>query len=297
MSVAAWTAGGGGADGLGDAGVHPVGDRRRAVLVLAGERVGLDERGCGERGQQGGGVGRVAGLAEAPPQVGPVGVDDPGLPVVFFEAGQELGHQPGRGGEPGQGGGGPGGEGVQELGGVQGGGAVAEERVQDLAACRGLGGVELGGEPGRVGGGGGVGEFHQLGVALHHVQHPADQVPVGRHRRLTGSRTGPASACSRARRPGSSRASATDSARSRACTGSASTLSAEPGGRDAAGQDHPGLPAMAGQRGHQRLPPRVPPGPGRGEQGFQVVQHQQDPAVFQQPPQPRDEPRPATRSW
>ena len=34
--------------------------------------------------------------------------------------------------------------------------------------------------------GGGVGEFHQLGVALHHVQHPADQVPVGRHRRLIG---------------------------------------------------------------------------------------------------------------
>ena len=75
--MAAWIAGSSGADGLGDAGVHPVGDRRRAVLVLAGGRVGLDERGRGERGQEGGGVGRVAGLAEAPPEVGPVDVDDP----------------------------------------------------------------------------------------------------------------------------------------------------------------------------------------------------------------------------
>ena len=102
------------------------------------------------RASRGGGVGRVAGLVQTVPQVGPVGVHDQRLPVVVFEAGQELGHQPGRAGEPGQGGGGPGGQGVQELGGVQGGGAVAEERVQHLAACGGFGGVELGGEPGRV---------------------------------------------------------------------------------------------------------------------------------------------------
>ena len=69
---------------------------------------------------------------------------------------------------------------------VQTGGAVAEERVQHLAAdCR-LGGVELGGEPRRVAGGG-VGELHQLGVALHHVQHPADQVPISRHLGLIGA--------------------------------------------------------------------------------------------------------------
>ena len=239
--------------------------------------------------RRGAGAGRVAGLAEAPPQVGPVDVDDPGLPVVVFQAGQELGHQPGRGGESVQGGGGPGVQGVQELGGVQGGGAVAEERVQGPAACCCLGGVELGGEPGRVGRGG-VGEFHQLGVPLHHVQHPADQVPVRRHRRLTGVADRPGVGVQQAAQAGQLAGQRRGLGQVQGVHRHRQHRAREPGGRDAAGQDDPGLPAMAGQRGHQRLPPRVPPGPRGGEQGLQVVQYQQDPGLFQQSPQPRGEP-------
>ena len=294
-SVAAWTPGSGGVDGLGDAGVHPVGDRRRAVLVLAGG-VGLDERGCGERGEEGGGLGRVAGLAEAPPQVGPVGVDDPGLPVIVFEAGQELGHQPGRVGESVHGGGGPGSQGVQELGGVQGGGAVAEERVQDPAACCCLGGVELGGRAGPGRRAAASASSISLGWPCTTCSTRRTRSRSRRHRRLIGS--GPARRRRAAGRAG--RAARGPAPRTRPGPGRAPAAPApipEPGGRDAAGQDHPGLPAMAGQRGHQRLPPRVPPGPGGGEQGFQVIQHQQDPGLFQQPPQPGGEPGQRLDRW
>ena len=103
------------------------------------------------------------------------------------------------------------------------------------------------------------------------------------------ARTGPASACSRPRRPGSSRASATDSARSRACTGSASTLSPSPAGGMRLvriTRDSPPWPVSAAISGSHRGSRQVP---ARGEQGFQVVQHQQNPGIFQQPPQPRGE--------
>ena len=170
-----------GTDCLRNARVHPEGHHLVLAVATRHRRPGLDQGGCCQGVQQRGRCGRVAGPSEPAPQVRPVSVDDDGVPVAVFDAGQELGHQLGRFREGVQSDSGPGAQGVQELGRAQSGGAVAEERVQHQPSASLLGRGQLGRQPSRVGSRG-VGEFHQLGMALHHPQHPADQVPVSRHR-------------------------------------------------------------------------------------------------------------------
>jgi hypothetical protein len=72
---------------------------------------------------------------------------------------------------------GPAGERGQELPGVQGAVAVAEERVQSLPGRSVLGGGQLRVQA-RTVSGGRIGQLHQLRVTLHHVQHPADPIPI-----------------------------------------------------------------------------------------------------------------------
>ena len=63
----------------------------------------------------------------------------------------------------------------------------------------------------------------------------------------------------------------------------------QPGGRDPAGEDHPGFPVVVGEGTDQQRPAGVAPLAVGGEQRFEVVQHQQQPGVLKQGAQARQE--------
>ena len=141
-------------------------------------------------------AGGSPGRSEPPPQVRPGRLDHvraagrrpPGRPRTRPAAGPPEAGPPGRWSSSRSG----------RLGTGPGPGCW-RRRGRTPPACPGrglLGGRELGVQPGPVGGGG-VGQLQQLGMALHHPQHPADPVPV-RSPRRPRARTGPASACSSA---------------------------------------------------------------------------------------------------
>ena len=276
-----------------DPGMHPVG-HQPPVLAVARPATGPPRprparrrpapRAAARRG-------RVTGSLQPPPQVRPGRLDDDRLPVAVLQAGQELRHQPrlrrqhrqrGRpSSRPGRPGTGPG------PGRWRRPGRTPQVRCPSAACLRGRRAARPAG-PGRP-------RPRRPAPAASGCPCTTRSTRRTRSRsrvRVRGGRriaTGPSSACSRPRRFGSSRASATASSSDSACTGSVTPPAPRPAGDDPAGQDQPGLAVVAGQRGDQRLPARVAPAPVRGEQGFQVVQHEQHAAVLHHPPQPRQE--------
>ena len=177
---------------------------------------------------------------------------------------------------------------AQQLAGVELAAAGRQERGQRRAplAGRGLGGGDPLVEHGGVGGGG-VGQFQQLGVALHDGEGAGQQRPVRAHRGgdVPGGRFGVV----------------LQRAQVGQLAGEQQALVAgqgvhrqprhpgrvEPGRDRPAGEQHPGGAGMPGERGQQPAEPRVQPGPRPAEQGLQVVQHEQQPGLLHQLGQPR----------